>query len=152
MRVNRNYFGRQIESFETLLSLPFLQLGEDDSQSESFKGVFIRAPIVEKISPPKDRVQVDEEAILEIIVAPYQAPKNMRAAGAADGKVEVMARLPGRTKIKANNMPAVEPCEGDVIAVKQGNVFGTCFHPELTTDPRIHIWWLRGIIHDLQQC
>jgi 5'-phosphate synthase pdxT subunit len=28
--------------------------------------------------------------------------------------------------------------EGDPVAVKQGPVLGTSFHPELTSDPRIH--------------
>jgi len=41
--VKRNAFGRQKESFETELSIP--ALGED-----SFRGIFIRAPLIEKIN------------------------------------------------------------------------------------------------------
>jgi 5'-phosphate synthase pdxT subunit len=35
---------------------------------------------------------------------------------------------------------------GDIVAVRQGNVFGTSFHPELTGDERIHVWWLREVV------
>ena len=44
VRVNRNHFGRQVESFSCLLTLPFLGDG-----AEQFLGVFIRAPIVEAV-------------------------------------------------------------------------------------------------------
>jgi len=40
--VKRNAFGRQVESFETDLKIPALHNG-------SFHGVFIRAPIIEKV-------------------------------------------------------------------------------------------------------
>ena len=35
---------------------------------------------------------------------------------------------------------------GDIVAVRQGNVFGISFHPELTADPRIHVWWLGEVL------
>lgn len=35
--------------------------------------------------------------------------------------------------------------EEDIVAVRQRNVFGTSFHPELTDDIRIHVWWLRHV-------
>lgn len=68
-------------------------------------------------------------------------------------EVEIMARLPGRAKAFAARKLEVGGAEtdvtaagvsdqGDIIAVRQGNVFGTSFHPELTGDWRIHVWWL----------
>ena len=39
--------------------------------------------------------------------------------------VEVLARLPG----------------GEPVAVRQGNLVGTAFHPELTADDRFHAWF-----------
>ena len=39
--------------------------------------------------------------------------------------VEVLARLPG----------------GEPVAVRQGNLVGTAFHPELTADDRCHAWF-----------
>lgn len=113
VRVHRNHFGRQIESFESDLDLPFLGEG-----SAAFPGVFIRAPVVEEIL----------------------------SATASD--VEVLAKLPGRiNKMKAGVSQAnTKDDSGDVIAVKQGNILGTSFHPELTSDARIHAWWLKSIV------
>jgi 5'-phosphate synthase pdxT subunit len=82
--VNRNYFGRQNQSFEVLLDAPVLG-------SEPFRAVFIRAP-----------------AILE--------------AGPA---VQVLAEAPGRG-------------EQVIVAVRQGPILATAFHPELTDDARWH--------------
>src|ERR1700742_3620215 len=47
VRVNRNHFGRQVESFTADIELPFLRdLGAD--AAAPFHAVFIRAPVVEK--------------------------------------------------------------------------------------------------------
>ncbi|KAK2800685.1 hypothetical protein FQN49_008924, partial [Arthroderma sp. PD_2] len=62
---------------------------------------------------------------------------NALAREAMANKDEVLGKLPG--KAEAKGMPQEA---GDIVAVKQGNVFGTSFHPELTEDPRIHMWWL----------
>lgn len=76
----------------------------------------------------------------------------MAAAGAggdeAGSTVEVLAKLPGRVdKLKAGMSQAnAKDDAGDIIAVRQGNVVGTSFHPELTTDSRMHVWWLREVV------
>ena len=82
--VRRNAFGRQVDSFETDLSLA--GVGE-------VHAVFIRAPWVQEMG-----------------------------AG-----VEVLATLPGDG-----------PAAGRVVAVRQGRVLATSFHPELTGDHRVH--------------
>ena len=82
--VRRNAFGRQVDSFETDLSLA--GVGE-------VHAVFIRAPWVQE-------------------------------TGAG---VEVLATLPGDG-----------PAAGRVVAVRQGPVLATSFHPELTGDHRVH--------------
>lgn len=79
--VQRNAFGRQLDSFEADLSIPALG-------AEPLHGVFIRAP-----------------AVIEL----------------GDG-VEVLAR-------DAHERP---------IAVRQGRILATAFHPELTSDRRVH--------------
>ncbi len=79
--VERNAFGRQLDSFETDLRVPVLG-------SQPVHAVFIRAPIVERTGPG----------------------------------VEVLARLPDRR----------------VVAVRQGNVLATAFHPELAGETRFH--------------
>jgi 5'-phosphate synthase pdxT subunit len=79
--VQRNAYGRQLDSFEADLSIP--SLGD-----EPLHGVFIRAPVVSQVGPD----------------------------------VEVLARDP----------------DGRPIAVRQGRVMATAFHPELTGDRRLH--------------
>lgn len=92
VRVQRNRYGTQMQSFVAELALPFLGEGE-----RPFRGVFIRAPVVEEV--------MDGE------------------------RAEVMGVY-----------------GGDIVAVRQGNVFGTSFHPELTDDVRIHVWWLGQVV------
>ena len=79
--VERNAYGRQLDSFEADLDIP--ALGD-----EPLHGVFIRAPVVTDVGPG----------------------------------VEVLAR----------------DADGRPIAVRQGRVMATAFHPELTADRRLH--------------
>ena len=130
VRVHRNHFGRQTESFEVDLSLPFL---EDNAP---FHAIFIRAPIVEKILPHVDGPQTLEAQDTGAVIAPSHAPKNASAAERASDHVEIMVRLP----------KGLGKETGDIVAVRQGNVFGTSFHPELTNDVRIHAWWLKEVM------
>ncbi|KAK0391495.1 hypothetical protein NLU13_0996 [Sarocladium strictum] len=114
VRVHRNHFGRQIESFESPLQLPFLS--SSDQSSTNFPGIFIRAPVVEEV---------------------------------LSSDVEVLARLPGRVeKVKPAGLSEAQTKDGagDIIAVREGNVLGTSFHPELTEDARIHVWWVEEIL------
>ncbi|RGP77536.1 glutamine amidotransferase [Fusarium longipes] len=116
VRVHRNHFGRQTESFEAGMNLPFL------NDNKPFPGVFIRAPVVEEvIGTSTDQRQ----------------------------PVEVLAKLPGRVdKMKSGVSQAnTKDDSGDIVAVRQGNVLGTSFHPELTKDERIHVWWLKEILN-----
>ncbi len=146
MRVNRNYFGRQTESFEAELALPFLRSSDESGDIKSFNGIFIRAPVVEKILPVVQGEQANEKSVNETVVAPSRSPQDETKEQFLR-PVEIMASLPGRSqtirdKVGANGL---KDEVGDIIAVKQGNVFGTSFHPELTEDPRIHVWWLQQV-------
>ena len=86
IRVRRNAFGSQRESFETDLSVP--ALGE-----APFHTFFIRGPAVESAGPG----------------------------------VEVLATLD----------------DGTIVAVREGTLLGTAFHPEVSGDPRFHQYFLR---------
>jgi pyridoxal 5'-phosphate synthase pdxT subunit len=86
MVVQRNAFGRQVDSFEEDLEISGIEGGP-------FHGVFIRAPVIEKVGP----------------------------------KVEVLCRLR----------------DGRTVAVRQGRLMATSFHPELTRDDRLHGYFLR---------
>ncbi|GES66219.1 pyridoxine [Aspergillus terreus] len=146
VRVNRNHFGRQTESFQAPLELPFLNTpGQEEA---SFPAVFIRAPVVEKVLPHHEGIQTGEVERDETIVAPSKSAKDAAARDAMATDVEVLATLPGRAaRLVASQGTAINPEKeaGDIVAVRQGNVFGTSFHPELTGDARIHSWWLRQV-------
>ena len=86
IRVRRNMFGSQRESFETDLSVPVL--GE-----APFHAFFIRGPSIEWVGP----------------------------------EVEVLATLD----------------DGNIVAVREGHLLGTAFHPEVAGDPRFHHYFLR---------
>ncbi|GCE26290.1 pyridoxal 5'-phosphate synthase subunit PdxT [Dictyobacter alpinus] len=86
IRVRRNAFGSQRESFETDLSVP--ALGE-----APFHTFFIRGPLVEQAGP----------------------------------EVEVLATLD----------------DGTIVAVREGTLLGTAFHPEVSGDTRFHQYFLR---------
>ena len=49
--VRRNAFGRQVDSFETELSVPALGRIDPEHGSQPFKAVFIRAPRIERAGP-----------------------------------------------------------------------------------------------------
>ena len=81
IQVDRNAFGRQIDSFETDLRIQGLS-------AAPFHAIFIRAPSVSQ----------------------------------AGRGVEIMSRLD----------------DGTIVAVRQGHLLATSFHPELTDDLRLH--------------
>ncbi|HLY30947.1 MAG TPA: pyridoxal 5'-phosphate synthase glutaminase subunit PdxT [Ktedonobacterales bacterium] len=98
IRVCRNAFGAQRESFETNLVIP--ALGE-----RPFHAVFIRGPIVESVG----------------------------------ASVEILARL----EAPLPSMTASDTAQGaDIVAVRQGSLLGTAFHPEVTDDLRFHDYFL----------
>jgi pyridoxal 5'-phosphate synthase pdxT subunit len=86
IRVRRNAFGSQRESFETDLSVPVL--GE-----APFHAFFIRGPSIVSVGPA----------------------------------VEKLATLD----------------DGTIVAVREGTLLGTAFHPEVSEDPRFHQYFLR---------
>jgi 5'-phosphate synthase pdxT subunit len=84
--VQRNAFGRQVDSFEADLAIKGV--------AEDFQAVFIRAPLI---------TRVGEE-------------------------VEVLSTV-----------------RDQVVAVKQNNLLGISFHPELTDDTRFHAYFLEMV-------
>jgi 5'-phosphate synthase pdxT subunit len=93
--VRRNAFGRQVQSFETDLSVTGVGGGP-------VRAVFIRAPWVESVGRG----------------------------------VDVLARVPSSVGGAAS---------GKVVAVRQGPVMATAFHPEQTGDARLHDLFLRRV-------
>ncbi|KAK2035658.1 SNO glutamine amidotransferase [Colletotrichum zoysiae] len=135
VRVHRNHFGRQIESFVADLELPFLSQGGGGAETAPapapYPGVFIRAPIVEEI--------------LSTEAATTPPPSS------SSSSVEVLAVLPGRKTRAAEGVShsTADDSVGDIVAVRQNNIFATSFHPELTDDVRIHVWWLKQVLRSV---
>lgn len=148
VRVNRNHFGRQTESFQVNLQLPFLAASKEE---QPYRCVFIRAPVVEKVLPHAKGVQESETQRDDTIVAPSKTPADDLARKELDAEVEVMATLSTRSKALRENQEHDHPGAEDIIAVRQGNVFGCSFHPELTEDPRIHVWWLGEVVRAVEK-
>lgn len=146
VRVNRNHFGRQVESFTADVELPFLRdVATDTATSPPFHAVFIRAPVVEKTLSHVSGIQTEEAKRDDTVVAPSQKPDEAVPSNVLNTEVEIMATL--ANAVHARNGQD----KGDIIAVKQGNCFGTSFHPELTNDARIHIWWLKGVLEFMKR-
>jgi len=131
VRVLRNRYGTQIQSFVADLQLPFLGDAE-----KPFRGVFIRAPVVEEIISPAQNGAIE-------VNGDDDASKPNGALGKES--VEVMGVF--RKASSEGNNVGYE----DIVAVRQRNVFGTSFHPELTDDIRIHVWWLRQVLEATRQ-
>ncbi|KAI9734085.1 MAG: hypothetical protein M1818_007023 [Claussenomyces sp. TS43310] len=150
VRVNRNHFGRQIESFEANLDLPFLQADAQqdcDKDMAPFRAIFIRAPIVEKLLPSASGAQEGEAKLKDTVVAPSRQIDEKVHDLDLDAGVQVLATLPGRSAAIRDDATKerLDREAGDIVAVRQANVFGTSFHPELTGDPRLHVWWLEQV-------
>lgn len=127
VRVARNHFGRQTESFTAALKMP-LVLGTD-AETKPFDCVFIRAPIVESINATK--LNQSTPVVVEDLVSAPDLPKD-------SPKVQVLATLPA--ELARNGKEAI-------VAVTQGtNILGTSFHPELTEDTRLHEWWIKTMV------
>ena len=108
MTVRRNAFGRQVDSFEASVALAGVP-------GPPFHAVFIRAPWVERVGP--------EVSVLAVV----PGSRGVRTAPAADAT--------GSRTAPAASADGV----GDrIVAVRQGNLLATAFHPELAGDLRVH--------------
>jgi 5'-phosphate synthase pdxT subunit len=88
--VQRNAFGRQVDSFETDLEID--ELKKASGTDHPYHAVFIRAPIIESVH----------------------------------GKAKVLSALE----------------DGRIVAVQEGRLLATSFHPELTDDTRFHQYFV----------
>ncbi len=89
LSVERNAFGRQVESFHTSIEVNFPK-----THSRQVEAIFIRAPRIRKVGP----------------------------------EVQILASY-----------------EEEPVFVQQGHHLGATFHPELTSDPAIHKYFIKII-------
>ncbi|MBA0774357.1 hypothetical protein Gotri_009574 [Gossypium trilobum] len=114
--VHRNYFGSQIQSFEAELLVP--ELASQEGGPETFRGVFIRAPAVLEVGPEVE------------VLADYPIPSNKVLYSSSAVEIQEESAVPEKKVI---------------VAIKQGNLLGTAFHPELTADTRWHSYFLKMV-------
>ncbi|KAE8700238.1 putative pyridoxal 5'-phosphate synthase subunit PDX2 [Hibiscus syriacus] len=112
--VHRNYFGSQLQSFEAELLVP--ELTSKEGGPETFRGVFIRAPAILEVGPEVE------------VLADYPIPSNKVLYSSSDVEIQEESAVPEKKVI---------------VAVKQGKLLGTAFHPELTADIRWHSYFLK---------
>ena len=78
----------------------------------------------------------------------FVAPLEMPVAG---GRIEgVFIRAPRLARVGDGvEVIARRSAEGaraeEIVGVRQGRIVGLCFHPELTSDRRVHRWFLRDV-------
>ncbi|XP_020598761.1 probable pyridoxal 5'-phosphate synthase subunit PDX2 isoform X2 [Phalaenopsis equestris] len=111
--VHRNFFGSQVQSFETELAVP--KLAEQEGGSDRCRGVFIRAPAILKAGPDVE------------VLADYTIPLDKLGTVASDSEAKAITESLGKV----------------IVAVRQRNILGTAFHPELTSDIRWHSYFLK---------
>ncbi|CAM8952728.1 unnamed protein product [Rhodiola kirilowii] len=112
--VHRNFFGSQLQSFETELAVP--ELASKEGGPETFRGVFIRAPAVLEIGPEVE------------VLADYPVPSN---------------KLPEQYRGPVGEKESSASTSKVIVAIRQKNLLGTAFHPELTADTRWHSYFLK---------
>lgn len=69
----------------------------------------------------------------------FEAPVEVK--GLDDPVLGVFIRAPIVTEIGAG-VDVLSTYDGKIVAVKQGCIVGTSYHPELTEDTRLHEWFL----------
>ncbi|CAK9174392.1 unnamed protein product [Ilex paraguariensis] len=112
--VHRNFFGSQLQSFEAELSVP--EIAAKEGGPPTFRGVFIRAPAILDVGS-------DVEVLADICI---QSDKTSDLDSALESQKESTT---SEKKV--------------IVAVKQGNLLATAFHPELTADTRWHSFFLK---------
>ncbi|KAF5727446.1 pyridoxal 5'-phosphate synthase subunit PDX2 [Tripterygium wilfordii] len=112
--IHRNFFGSQIYSFEAEVAAP--ELASKEGGPETFRAVFIRAPAVIEAGPGVE------------VLAEYPVPSNKVLYSSSSVRIQEENAAPEKKVI---------------IAVKQKNLLGTAFHPELTADTRWHSYFLK---------
>ncbi|WVZ16394.1 hypothetical protein V8G54_009376 [Vigna mungo] len=156
-------------SFEAELSVP--QLASLEGGPETFRGVFIRAPAILEAGPEVQvladyPVSSDKLLSFDTSTGDKKSPLAKTAHNSVPYRIldfqtswlhfpilnELLIYLIIRfstivTCIADPSVPfSIENAEEEskvIVAVRQGNILGTAFHPELTADTRWHSYFLK---------
>jgi pyridoxal 5'-phosphate synthase pdxT subunit len=78
-------------------------------------------------------------------VRSFEAPVELELPGAGPGPFPgIFIRAPWVEEL-GPGVEVIATCEGHVVGVRQGSILGVAFHPELTEDPRLHVYFLRTV-------
>jgi 5'-phosphate synthase pdxT subunit len=83
------------------------------------------------------RIEAREQYTLGILDIESEVPMH----GLGEPVLGVFIRAPIVTQL-GPDVQVLAEIENKIVAVKQGNILGTSFHPELTDDIRLHQWFL----------
>lgn len=133
VQVGRNGFGSQVYSFECDLRCPAVG-------TTPFPGVFIRAPIVERVLKNRDG---NSDVHLEQDLPVSRCPDFMH--GCNPHVIEPIAWLP-EIDVEGSADALKRDSATHIVALRQGYLLATSFHPELTTDTRLHGYFVREIV------
>ncbi|WVF66153.1 pyridoxal 5'-phosphate synthase, glutaminase subunit Pdx2 [Kwoniella sp. CBS 6097] len=125
LKVWRNLYGTQLESFEAPLTIPDLS-----SPSKPFNAIFIRAPAVFSL--------------------PHVDADSTSNADSLKHGIEALASLPIELQPPPppSDSPLGEPNVDDLgkVMLRRGKKMITSFHPELSGDVRIHEYWVEKCV------
>lgn len=129
VQIQRNSFGRQLDSFNKKFILDKFSGGLKNCE---FSCLFIRAPVIKKILPinSENHDENNDDVFVEHdfengIVRAVELDKNNKSVP------EILLKI---NENEENEL---------IVAIKQDNIFGTSFHPELVIgDYRMHKWFL----------
>jgi pyridoxal 5'-phosphate synthase pdxT subunit len=146
VRVCRNFFGSQVYSCSVDISLndstTAAMAAASDNSSAKCPAVFIRAPAILSAGPevnvlasmvakPHTSARAD---VLQLIETAKESDSQSSSIDAAMKDKTRVATIIESTDKEGNNDSSFEV----FVAVRQGNILATAFHPELTEDPRWH--------------
>ncbi|GFZ51815.1 hypothetical protein JCM24511_09583 [Saitozyma sp. JCM 24511] len=156
LKVWRNLYGTQLESFEAPLVIPGLS-----DPSRPFNAIFIRAPAI--YSLPTSSSSASSSSQVGSLSGPtgLPTPDPSRPASPSPSSpsplgmdssppLEVLAALPPEL---CPPPPPSDPIMGDPnpadlgkVMVRKGRKMVTSFHPELSGDARIHEFWVNTCV------
>jgi len=146
--VHRNYFGRQRSSFEMDLEVTFPNIDSnidnnsdnninghdvnDNGKGDKFPGIFIRAPaILSMLNNETNPVSIMGEMVV---------PDNIVQLNNNSLNISGNITPPDMMNNNTNNNNNLEKV---IVAVRQGVMLATVFHPELTDDTRFHEYFVQ---------
>ncbi|EIM85331.1 SNO glutamine amidotransferase [Stereum hirsutum FP-91666 SS1] len=121
LTVARNGWGSQVESFEAPLEIDGLR-----DSNIPFIGIFIRAPVIQHLTPTPSSPPIKIVARLPPGILPPPHPTSTLPST----EIETAQPHPDET----------------IVALRQGRHLLTTFHPELTRDHRFHEYFVKECV------